>query len=30
VVNGHELVQISRVALFWKVMRLQNGVSRRL
>ena len=28
VVNGHELVQISRVALFWKVMRLQNGVSR--
>jgi len=30
VVNGHELVQISRVALFWKVMRLQNGVSRNL
>ena len=30
VVNGHELVQVSRVALFWKVMRLQNGVSRNL
>ena len=30
VVNGHELVQIARVALFWKVMRLQNGVSRNL
>ena len=30
VVNGHELVHISRVALFWKVMRLQNGISRNL
>jgi phosphatidylethanolamine/phosphatidyl-N-methylethanolamine N-methyltransferase len=30
VVNGHELVHISRVALFLKVMRLQNGVSRNL
>jgi phosphatidylethanolamine/phosphatidyl-N-methylethanolamine N-methyltransferase len=30
VVNGHELVQVSRVALFWKVMRLQNGVARSL
>lgn len=30
VVNGHELVQVSRVALFWKVLRLQNGVSRPL
>jgi phosphatidylethanolamine/phosphatidyl-N-methylethanolamine N-methyltransferase len=31
VVNGHELVQIERVNLFWKVMQLKNGVaSRRL
>lgn len=29
-VDGHELVQISRVALFWKVMQLKNGVSRKL
>jgi phosphatidylethanolamine/phosphatidyl-N-methylethanolamine N-methyltransferase len=28
VVNGHELVQIERVALFWKVMQLRNGVAR--
>jgi phosphatidylethanolamine/phosphatidyl-N-methylethanolamine N-methyltransferase len=31
VLNGHELVQIERVNLFWKVMQLRNGVaSRRL
>jgi phosphatidylethanolamine/phosphatidyl-N-methylethanolamine N-methyltransferase len=30
VVNGHELVHISRVALFWKVMQLKNGVARSL
>jgi phosphatidylethanolamine/phosphatidyl-N-methylethanolamine N-methyltransferase len=30
VLNGHELVQISRVALFWKVMQLKNGVSRNI
>lgn len=29
-VNGHELVQIERVNLFWKVMQLRNGVARRL
>jgi phosphatidylethanolamine/phosphatidyl-N-methylethanolamine N-methyltransferase len=28
-VNGHELVQIERVALFWKVMQLRNGVASR-
>ena len=28
-VNGHELVQIERVALFWKVMQLKNGVASR-
>jgi phosphatidylethanolamine/phosphatidyl-N-methylethanolamine N-methyltransferase len=28
-VNGHELVQIERVALFWKVMQLKNGVAAR-
>ena len=27
VVNGHELVQIERVNLFWKVMQLRNGVA---
>ena len=30
VLNGHELVQIERVNLFWKVMQLRNGVARRL
>jgi phosphatidylethanolamine/phosphatidyl-N-methylethanolamine N-methyltransferase len=30
VLNGHELVQIERVNLFWKVMQLRNGVSRSL
>jgi phosphatidylethanolamine/phosphatidyl-N-methylethanolamine N-methyltransferase len=30
VLNGHELVQIERVNLFWKVMQLRNGVSRGL
>ena len=30
VVNGHELVQIERVNLFWKVMQLRNGVARGL
>jgi phosphatidylethanolamine/phosphatidyl-N-methylethanolamine N-methyltransferase len=28
VLNGHELVQIERVNLFWKVMQLRNGVAR--
>ena len=27
-VNGHELVHLARVALFWKVMQLKNGVAR--
>ena len=27
VLNGHELVQIERVNLFWKVMQLRNGVA---
>ena len=27
VMNGHELVQIERVNLFWKVMQLRNGVA---
>jgi phosphatidylethanolamine/phosphatidyl-N-methylethanolamine N-methyltransferase len=30
VLNGHELVQIERVNLFWKVMQLKNGVARTL
>jgi phosphatidylethanolamine/phosphatidyl-N-methylethanolamine N-methyltransferase len=30
VMNGHELVQLSRVNVFWKVMQLRNGVSRKL
>ena len=29
VLNGHELVQIERVNLFWKVMQLRNGVASR-
>jgi phosphatidylethanolamine/phosphatidyl-N-methylethanolamine N-methyltransferase len=28
--ESHELVQIERVNLFWKVMQLKNGVSRGL
>jgi phosphatidylethanolamine/phosphatidyl-N-methylethanolamine N-methyltransferase len=28
--DSHELVQLSRVNLFWKVMHLKNGVSRKL
>lgn len=27
VLNGHELVQIERVNLFWKVMQLRNGLA---
>ena len=27
VLNGHELVQVERVNLFWKVMQLRNGVA---
>jgi phosphatidylethanolamine/phosphatidyl-N-methylethanolamine N-methyltransferase len=30
VLNGHELVQLARVNVFWKVMQLRNGVSRKL
>ena len=28
--GSHELAQVSSINLFWKVMRLRNGVSRRL
>lgn len=28
--DSHELVQLSRINIFWKVMRLKNGVSRGL
>ena len=28
--DSHELVQLMRVNLFWKVMQLKNGVSRKL
>lgn len=28
--DSHELVQLSRVNIFWKVMQLKNGVSRKL
>jgi phosphatidylethanolamine/phosphatidyl-N-methylethanolamine N-methyltransferase len=28
--GSHELAQVSRINVFWKVMRLKNGVSRKL
>jgi phosphatidylethanolamine/phosphatidyl-N-methylethanolamine N-methyltransferase len=29
-VTDHDVVQLARVNVFWKVMRLRNGVSRRI